>query len=363
LEHHCIRSYREQGRFLFPKGVELRLLSYEAAERIRGKGAFFVVWDEVSSCHRGIKPQEAWDGVIQPAITTRWSVQRAAQYKAKSPGRALIIGTPKGYNFFHDLYCRAEKDPNWKSYKFDYMQSPFLDPVEIEALRHTLDPITFASEYMASFEESGNNVFYCFDRKLHVERNLPTFDMGDNTTKGEDVHACIDFNVGKMCTSLFALRGNQMHFLDEIQGHPDTEMLSISLKTKYPHNKIFAYPDPTGRARKSSAAVGRTDFAILESYGISCLARPKSPPIIDSVAAVNKKLKTAAGDIDVYFSPVCVNTIKSMERTRWLDRNMDTATIDKSDDIEHFSDGVRYAVEYLYPIQSSAIRAKRGFGF
>jgi hypothetical protein len=363
LEHYCIRSYREQGRFQFPKGVELRLLSYEAVERIRGKGAYFVVWDEVSSCHRGIKPMEAWDGVIQPAITTRWSAQRAAHYGAKSPGRALIIGTPKGYNFFHDLYTREEKDSKWKSYKFDYTQSPFLDPVEIEALRHTLDPITFASEYLASFEESGNAVFYCFDRKVHVRNDLEPFDMGDSTTKGEDVHASIDFNIGKMCTSLFALRGNQMQFLDEFQGHPDTENLAISLKTKYPHNKIFAYPDPSGRARKTSAAVGRTDFAILESYGINCQAHSKAPPIIESVAAVNKKLKTAAGDVDLYLSPKCVGTIKSLERTKWLDRNQDTATIDKSDDIEHFSDGVRYAVEYLYPIQNSAIRAKRGFGF
>jgi hypothetical protein len=325
--------------------------------------AYCVIWDEVSSCHRGIKPQEAWDGVIQPAITTRWSAQRAASYGAKSPGRGLIIGTPKGYNFFHDLYTRDEKDSKWKSYKFDYTQSPYLDPVEIEALRHTLDPVTFASEYLASFEESGNAVFYCFDRKVHVRNDLDDFMPDLEYGRGEDVHACVDFNVGRMCTSLFALRGNQMHFLDEVQGHPDTETLAISLKTKYPKNKIFAYPDPTGRARKSSASVGRTDFAILESYGIQCLARPKSPPIIDSVAAVNKKLKTAAGDIDLYIHPRCTGTIKSLERTKWLDRNQDTATIDKTENIEHFSDGVRYAVEYLYPIQNCAIRAKRGFGF
>lgn len=38
MEHYAIKSSRDQGRFLFPNNVELRLLSYESAERMRGKG-------------------------------------------------------------------------------------------------------------------------------------------------------------------------------------------------------------------------------------------------------------------------------------------------------------------------------------
>ena len=58
--------------------------------------AYFVVWDEVSSCRKGIEPKEAWQSVIQPTIITRWSNQRAEAYGARSAGRALIISTPKG---------------------------------------------------------------------------------------------------------------------------------------------------------------------------------------------------------------------------------------------------------------------------
>ena len=43
MENFAIKSSRELGRFVFPKNVELRLLSYEAVERIRGKGAYFGV--------------------------------------------------------------------------------------------------------------------------------------------------------------------------------------------------------------------------------------------------------------------------------------------------------------------------------
>lgn len=363
MENYALKSSKDLGRFIFPHNVELRLLSYEAVERIRGKGAYFVVWDEVSSCRKGINPKDAWESVIQPAIITRWSQKRADMYNARSPGRALIISTPKGYNYFHELFTFSERDTDWKSYHYDYTESPFLDVAEIEKIRHNVDPIKFASEYLASFAESGNSVFYCFDRVKHVDNDIPYFGLPVDGERGEDVHLCIDFNVGLQCTSAFALRGKQMQFIDEFKGHPDTETLAVAIKTKYKGHKIYAYPDPSGRARKSSAAVGRTDFSILESHGIRCLAHQKAPPIIDSVAAVNRLLLTAAGDINLKVHPRCVGTIQSLERTKWVEGNPDTATIDKSEGVEHYSDGIRYGSEYLFPVQAGSKRVSRGFGF
>jgi hypothetical protein len=357
LEDYAISCSQDQGRFRFPNNVDLRLLSYEAVERMRGKGYYFVGWDEVSSCKKGIDPKEAWQSIIQPCIVTRWSPERAALYGAPSPGRGIAISTPEGYNFFHEMHHYEEKDDLWKSYHYDYKSSPFLDPEEIERIKHTIDPLKFAREYLASFKESGNSVFYCFDRKLHVRQDIPDFQPG------ETIYACIDFNVGIMATSLFALRGNQMQFIDEFKGHPDTEILAVNLKLRYPKHKIVAFPDPTGRARKTSAAVGRTDFSILETASIQTLARSKSPALVDSVAAVNRLLKTAAGTTNMFFHPRCDGTILSMERTKWVDKNPDSALIDKTEGIEHFSDGVRYAAEYLFPIQTGNKAAARGFNF
>ena len=363
MEQHALKSSKDEGRFIFPNNVELRLLSYEAAERLRGKGAYFVVWDEVSSCKKGIAPKEAWQSVIQPCIVTRWSPERAAYVGAPSPGRALIISTPRGYNYFYELYNKAEMSPEWQSFHYDFTSSPYLDQDEIEKIRREIDPLDFASEYLASFEESGNNVFYCFDRKVHVNRELEDFFPPEGLEPGEDVHVAIDFNVGIMCASAFALRGGQLHFLHEFKDHPDTETLAISLSTRFKGHKIYAYPDPSGKARKTSAPVGVTDFSILESYKIRVLARPKAPPIADSVQAVNRLLKTAAGGVNLYVHPRCEGLIKSLERTKWVDKNPDTATIDKSEGIEHYSDGVRYAAEYLFPVRSGSKRTARGFNF
>ena len=356
LERYAISSSRPHGIFYLPNNVELKLLSYEAIERMRGKGAYLVVWDEPSSCTKGISPKEAWQGIIQPTIITRWSEKRAKLYGARSAGRAVIIGTPKGYNFFHELSTYEERDPMWKSYHYDYTQSPFLDQNEIERIKHTIDPIEFASEYLASFKDSGNSVFYCFDRNIHVRKDLEDF------KDGEVVHVNIDFNVGIQASSFFAIRGKQIQILNEFKGHPDTDALAKAIKEKYPDHKIVAYPDPSGRSKKTSAT-GKTDFTILESYGIECRAHKAAPSIVDSVAAVNKKLMTAAGDVEFYVSNKCVGTIESLEKTKWVDKNPDTATIDKSESIEHFSDGIRYGTEYLFPVLHSTKRTKKGKNF
>jgi hypothetical protein len=170
-------------------------------------------------------------------------------------------------------------------------------------------------------------------------------------------------NILIQASAVFVIRGKQVHFIAEFKGHPDTETLAIAITTKYKDHKIFAYPDPSGRARKSSAPVGRTDFSILESYGIRCLAKPKAPPIVDSVAAVNRMLMTASGIISMYVHPRCTGVITSLERTKWVDRNPDTATIDKSEGVEHYSDGIRYAMEYLFPVNAGGKRTVRGFNF
>jgi hypothetical protein len=357
IEHFCIKSSRDLGKFVFANDTTLRLLSYESIERMRGKGAYFVVWDEVSSCKKGLSPKEAWEAVMLPCINTRWSPERAAFFGAKSPGRALAISTPKGFNHFYDMYNYRESDKRWKSYKFDYKQSPLLDVSEIELAKANMDPIQFASEYLADFKESGNSVFYCFDRTKHVRDDLEYF--GDE----EAVHVNIDFNVGLQCSSAFALRGAQIHILDEFKGHPDTETLASVLREKYRGHKIYAYPDPSGRARKTSAPVGQTDFSILSSAGIECLARSKAPPIVDSVNAVNRMLINANQQTNLFVHPRCKGVISSLERTKWTETNPDIAAIDKSEGIEHFSDGVRYGTEFLFPVNAGVTRHSRGFNF
>ena len=357
MEDFADKASKAAGTFWFPNNVLLKLWSYEASQRMRGTGQYFVVADEVTSWKgAGMNLKESWESIIQPCVSTRWSPQNAKKFGANA-GRALIISTPRGYDYFYEMYNRQDSDEDWKNYHYTYHDSPFLDDEEIERVKLTLDPLKFAREYTASFEDSGTNVFYTFNRKDHIDKTLPSFQ------DEEDVHVAIDFNVGIMASVIFAIRGSQIHILDEMQGHPDTETLARALTEKYNGHRIISYPDPSGRARKTSAAVGVTDFKILETNKIVTRAHTKAPPIVDSVAAVNKKFKNANGDIDMLIHPKCVNTIRSLERTQWIESNPDSATIDKKEGIEHWTDALRYAVEYLYPIRAGTKVVKRGFSF
>lgn len=376
MTHRVVKVVKDEGRLVFPNNVELRLLSYESIDRIRGLGAYFIVNDEVRDWTSGGGFKEAWESVLLPCIATRWSPAQAKAVGAVSPGRSLTISTPKGYDYLYDLSNRKEIDPEYGTYIFDHTKSPRLDPAEIETIRKTTDPIKFAREYGASFKDSGNAVFYCFDRNKHVV-TVDSFEIGTLEKQGETVHVGIDFNVMLNCSSAFAVREGKVYFLEEFTGSADTETLAISIKAKFWPNynkpdhpeykkkvcKIYVYPDPSGKARKTSAVVGRTDFSILQSHGFEVLARNAHPSIIDSVACVNRLLLTAAGTTSMYVRSGLNGIIKSLERTKWVDNNSDTATIDKKAGDEHFSDGIRYAIEYLFPIRSGASTTSRGFGF
>lgn len=347
LEKISKRGHASSGKFVLPGNVTLKLWSYEAIERMRGTGQYAALLDEVTTWGGAPGLKEAWESIVLPTMTTRW------------PGnhRGMIISTPKGYDYFYDLTQMQEMDPRWRYRHYTYHDSPYLDPMEIEKAKATMDPMKFAREYLASFEESGAAVFYMFNRKKHVISNVEYFHPG------EIVYAGIDFNVGIQATSLFAIRDNKVFVLDEFSGHPDTNSLGQSLRNKFKEHRIIAFPDPSGRSRKTSAPVGVTDFSILESHKITCLAHSKAPPIVDSVAAVNGLLENANGDINMYVSSKCTNTIRSLERTKWVEGRSDTATIDKSEGIEHWSDGIRYGIEYLFPIKNNRQTSIRGFQF
>jgi hypothetical protein len=151
--------------------------------------------------------------------------------------------------------------------------------------------------------------------------------------------------------------------LNELKGAPNTEELARYIVGLYPKRKIVAYPDPSGKARKTSAAVGASDFAILEKAGITVIAKNAAPAIIDSVAAVNSMLKNANGDIHLRIHPRCENLIRDLERASWLDKP-DKAILDKRGDNDcHFADALRYPIDYLFPVRQQRARVSRGFGF
>jgi hypothetical protein len=394
LESYSVKHSRADGFFRLHNAVELKLISGEAVERQRGKGNAFVLIDELTSFNmKEAQKEDMVDSILMPTITTRWSKKRVADFEAHvlrregrrikiSPGRSLTISTPKGEDAFYDLHNRNNAHTvvndngdvitipsTWKGYHYDYTKSPYLDEHEISLAADTMDPIRFNREYRARFEGSGSNVFYCFERKLNV---LPIGSIVADPT--EALHIAIDFNVRKQCSSVWIVRGEFACCIDYLQGSADTDQLGAAIHGRYvtpdrSAKQIYCYPDPSGRSAKTSAVVGTTDLSILEGYGFQLCAHNSHPSIVDSVNATNARFLTAANPVTkrpgiryAYVLANCKPVIESLARTQWVDKNSDSAMIDKSQDVEHFSDGIRYFMEYRWPIRRSN-RGKRGFAF
>lgn len=320
----------------FVNGSKISLKGFDRPDSLRGisPSPSFIILDEFAFIKH-----HAFTEVVLPMTSD--PIRKAS---------VLIISTPKGVsNDFYNLFCKGQ-EPNklWKSWQFTAANVRPDMAEEIELAKSTLDLMTFQQEYAATFNTSGDSVFYNFNRELHVSDNLLPFDSH------EDIHISIDFNVKIMAASVWAHRSDQLHCLNEFYGSADTTQLIKRIKKTYPNRNIIVYPDASGNARKSSAATGTTDFSLLRKADFKIKARNKQPRIIDSVNCVNSMLQDAAGNCRMFFAKdKCTRTIASMEQTAWKPggtTGMDTAVIDKSKNNEHFSDGVRYITEMLYPI-------------
>jgi len=124
-------------------GAKIYVRGADRPDTLRGVSLTYAVLDEVAD----IKP-EAWEQVIRASLSDK-------------KGRAIFIGTPKGRNWFYDLFKmgQEESDPDWKSWHFTTQDNPLIDPTEIESAKKTLSSFAFKQEYLASFDNAGSDVF------------------------------------------------------------------------------------------------------------------------------------------------------------------------------------------------------------
>jgi len=114
-------------------GATIYVRGADRPDTLRGVSLTYAVLDEVAD----IKP-EAWEQVIRASLSDK-------------KGRAMFIGTPKGRNWFYDLFRLGEsaEDKDWKSWHFTTKDNPLIDPTEIESAKKTLSTFAFKQEYMA----------------------------------------------------------------------------------------------------------------------------------------------------------------------------------------------------------------------
>jgi hypothetical protein len=293
-------------------------------DSLRGVGLDGIVLDEFAD----IAP-EAWFETLRPTLSD-------------TGGKALFIGTPKGIgNWAYELYQNSLDDPkHWSSYQFTTIDGGRVPEEEIIQAQKDLDERTFRQEYMATFETFTGRIYYSFDRASNV-REL-------DAVNTDVIYTGWDFNIDPMSVIIAVRKGDDLYVIDEIRMYSSNTQEAITeIKARYPRSKIWAYPDPASRQRKTSAG-GSTDLIQLQNAGLVVKCPHSHTPIRDRINAVNSRLCDSLGVKHLYISPKCKHTIEGLERQTYKDGSSQP---DKDLGYDHMMDALGYMVDYMFPVR------------
>jgi len=304
-------------------GSVISLKGADNYDSLRGVGLDFIVLDEFAD----IDP-EAWYETLRPTLSDK-------------QGRALFIGTPKGIgNWAYNIYQNTLDNPTWKSYSFTTIEGGQVPDSEIEAARLDLDERTFRQEYLATFETFSGRIYYGFDRALNVRKY-------EGTTP-DVIYVGMDFNIDPMSAVIAARMGDTLHIIDEVRlFSSNTQEMVNELKQRFPKTRIWAYPDPAGNQRKTSAG-GQTDIMILTNAGFVVKAPRAHTPVRDRINAVNSRLCSSSGIRHLIIDPKCKYTIEGLERQVYKEGSSQP---DKDSGYDHMNDALGYMTDYLFPVR------------
>lgn len=336
-----VKSNETSMTLFLRNGSIIECKGADKPDTLRGVALDHLVIDEAQDIRK-----ETWYEVLRATL-------------ASTGGSAMIIGTPKGYNWFHAVYLLGQREDIyvdkqgrrrtniWKSWQFTTEMSPYIAPSEIASARDDLDPRTFRQEFQASFETMSGRVYYGFDRKTHIKEcafnpKLPIW-VGQ------------DFNIDPMSSVIMQPQlDGSVWIIDEaiLQGS-NTEETADEIQRRYYRykNQVTFYPDPAGNNR--SHARGESDLDILREAGFKKIRyKRKHPPVADRVNAVNRMLQSAEGTIRLFVDPKCRKVIEALEQTVYKEGSRD---VDKTKGVEHPADALGYCIHYEFPTRKIEI--------
>jgi intein/homing endonuclease len=322
-------------------GSRIHMKGADKPDTLRGVGLHFLVIDEAQDI-----AADAWWMVLSPTL-------------ASTGGRALIIGTPKSYNWLYDVFVLGQRGEmvkdersklvsnEWKSWQFKTITSPFIAPKEIVMRKRDMDPKSFSQEFEASFQSMSGRVYYPFDRNHHVK------DCKFNPKL--PIHIGMDFNIDPMSAIIIQEQPNgEIWVIDEcVLFGSNVEETAEELDRRYfkQKNQVAIYPDPAGNNRNHDR--GESSLDILREMGFKTIRfKRKHPAVDDRVNSVNRLLRTADGETRLFVDPNCRKFIDSLEQTIYKEGRRE---IDKSPGTEHATDAFGYYSDFRHPMRKMHI--------
>ena len=306
----------------------IAIRSSDNKEALRGAKYNFIVLDECADMD-----PETFYSVLRPTLSD-------------TKGSALFIGSPKGRNWFYDLYVQAGATDEWNAHQFTTIEGGHVDEAEIEAAKRDMDTRQFQQEYLASFVDYAGVIYYAF-----TEDNIKTLEHKHITAR-TPLHIGIDFNINPMSATIGVMLKDTMWIIDEVEIYSSNTIELINeIKSRYPHRVYFAYPDASGGSLKTSAA-GMSDHLFLRNAGFTVKVGKTNPAVVDRINAVNSMLCNSQGERKLFIDPKCKRLRECMIKHTYKEG---TRQPDKDNGLDHLGDSLGYAVYQNFAV-------KREFG-
>ena len=321
-------------------GSQIMIRSADNPDSIRGIGVDFVVIDEAADIP---KLDDTWKAVIRPTLSDR-------------EGSAMIIGSPKGRNFFYDMWNNV--DTEWQSWQYTTLQGGQVSKEEVEAAKRDLDERTFKQEYMAEWIDFQGLIYYNMDEEINVvqkpSKEYPLIEIG------------MDFNIDPGAAVIGYRENDTLHIFDEVEMYgTNTFEMVAEINRRYPVCRKNVYPDAAGAQRKTSAAHGITDHIILKNAGYKLIVGNTNPSVADRIAAVNSAFKSQNGITKLTIDPKCKKLIECLRKQTYKEGTRQPS----KEGLDHFPDALGYAVNSMFPIRQDiktrghAIRRNTGSNY
>lgn len=286
----------------------ISLKGADRADTMRGVSLSGVVLDEFATARES---KYLWQEVLRPALSDQ-------------KGWAVFISSPKGRDYFYELYNMAKDEDGWNSWQYTTIDGGYVDDDEIQRAKNDLDERSFKQEYLAKFESYQGLVVPNYDRALNG--------TSEAINEYDTLIFGVDFNINKMPCAVYVKRDKQLHLVDFFYGSFNTTELMEAIETRYKRYKKIFHTDATGIQNKSSAG-GQTDVNIIKSYGYAVLNLSKNPNIIDRVNSFNSMVKATDETRTIFFNSKFRKVTETLEKHTFDDNGLPDKKHEFYDDV------------------------------
>lgn len=275
-------------------------------------------------------------------VFSEYAIQDPRAYQFISPilrangGWALFISTPRGKNFFFDMYNMAKQNRNWFAYKLTLDDTKHISQEELQMERDEglMSEDLIQQEYYTSFTMGVEGAYYAkYIDKMRLAGRISTVPY----EIGYKVHTAWDLGVSdSTCILFFQVVGQTIHIIDCYENSKEglEHYAKVVLNKDYVYGKHIAPFDINVREFGS----GMTRLEKAKQLGIK-FAVADSISIEDGIESVRSALSKVWID-----EKSCIPFIKAIEnyRQEWDPKHMVYKPRPLHNWCSHFSDCLRY---------------------